>query len=165
MSKISRREFIHASGLTVAGVALAACAKATDAPVVEPTAAPKEEAKATPVPEAEAPENQAPDMAAMVAAGTLDAVEERMPAKPFVVGPGVLILEKDLDWEVGTYDGGILRTVTTNPTWSYPCQHALENILNSPKHKVGPISGSIVESFEVNDNITEYTFTLRKGLR
>ena len=165
MSKISRREFIHVSGLAVAGVTLAACAK--EEPTVEPTAVPKEEAQptATPVPEAEAPANQAPDLVEMVASGQLDPLEERLPAKPFVVGPGVLIVEEDLDWEAGTYDGGILRTVTTNPTWSYPCQHALENILNTPKHKVGPITGSIVESFEVNDDITEYTFTLRKGMR
>ena len=46
MSKISRREFIHMSGLAVAGVTLAACAKATEESV-EPTAAPKAEATAT----------------------------------------------------------------------------------------------------------------------
>jgi len=164
VNEISRREFIHISALAAAGVTLAACAKATE----EPAATPKpgeEKATATPVPGAEPAGNEAPSLADMVASGALPPTEDRLPANPFVVGPGVLIVPEHLDWEVGTYEGGILRTVTTNPTWSYPCQHALENILNTPKHHVGPISGSIVESFTVNDDVTEYTFTLRRGMK
>ncbi|MBN1937256.1 MAG: hypothetical protein JW934_21530 [Anaerolineae bacterium] len=167
MRKLSRREFIQVSALATAGAVVAACAKTTVAPKDVATATPKAaaEATATPVPVKEASKNEAPAMTELVASGKLAPVNERLPVTPFVVGPGVLVVEEDLDWQVGTYDGGILRTVTTNPTWSYPCQHALENILNTPKHKTGPITGSIVESFSVNDEITEFTFTLRKGLR
>jgi peptide/nickel transport system substrate-binding protein len=169
VNKISRREFIHISALAAAGVTVAACAKGTEAPKEEPTAPPGQEEKttatATPVPAAEAAGNEAPALAEQVASGALSPLNERLPATPMVVGPGVLVVEEDLDWEVGTYEGGILRTVTTNPTWSYPCQHALESILNCPKHHTGPLSGNLVESFTVNDNVTEFTFNLRKGMK
>jgi peptide/nickel transport system substrate-binding protein len=159
VNEISRREFIHISALAAAGVTLAACAKGT----AEPTAAPKageEKATATPVPAGEPAGNEAPALAAQVASGALPPLDERLPATPMVVGPGVLIVPEHLDWEVGTYEGGVLRTVTTNPTWSYPCQHGLENILNCPKHHTGPLSGNLVESFTVNDDVSEYSFTL-----
>jgi len=169
VNKISRREFIHISALAAAGVTLAACAKGTAEPKEEPTAPPAQEEKttatATPVPAAEPAGNEAPSLATQVASGALPPVDERLPATPMVVGPGVLIVPEHLDWEAGTYEGGILRTVTTNPTWSYPCQHGLENILNCPKHHTGPLSGNLVESFTVNDDVSEYSFTLRKGLK
>ena len=163
MKEISRREFIRVSALAAAGVAAAACAK-TEAP---PTATPKTAAAATatPVPVVKPAGNEAPALADMVAAGTIAPVDERLPATPFVIGPGTLIVPEDLDWQVGTYEGGILRAVTTNPTWSYPCQHALENILNTPKHHVGPFSGNLVESFTISDDVSDYSFTLRKGLK
>jgi len=97
VNKISRREFIHISALAAAGVTLAACAKATEAPQEVPTAttAPKvEEVKptATPVPEAKPAENEAPALAEMVASGALPPLDERLPAQPMVVGPGVLVM-------------------------------------------------------------------------
>ena len=163
MKEISRREFMRVSALAAAGVAAAACAK-TEAP---PTATPKTAAAATatPVPVVKPAENEAPALADAVAAGSLPPVEERLPAAPMVVGPGVLIVEEHLDWEVGTYDGGVLTAVTTNPTWSYPCQHALENLLNTPKHHVGPFSGNLIESFTISDDVKDYSLTLRKGLK
>jgi peptide/nickel transport system substrate-binding protein len=168
VSQISRREFIHISALAAAGVTLAACAQATEAPPEEPTAAPetgKEQATATPAPQTEPVDKEAPALATQVRSGALPPLDERLPATPFVVGPGVRVLEEDLDWEVGTYEGGVLRAVTTNPTWSYPCQHGGETILNSPSLETGPITGNIVESVSINDDVTEFSFTLRKGLR
>jgi peptide/nickel transport system substrate-binding protein len=101
----------------------------------------------------------------LVASGALPPVEERLPGQPMVVGPGILVHEDHLDWEVGTYDGGVLRAVTTNPTWSYPCQHALENILATPKHHITPLMPNLVEAFSVNDDVTEFSLTIRKGLK
>ena len=54
--------------------------------------------------------NEAPMLAELVKQGKLPSVEKRLPEKPFVVGPGVLISKKDLpDWKVGKY-GGTIRT-------------------------------------------------------
>lgn len=171
MNTIGRREFLRISALAAAGIAAVACAKtaAPSGPTATPkAAAPKgaeTKAPATPVPEQKPAGNEAPALADQVASGALPPLDERLPGQPFVVGPGVLIVEEHLDWEVGTYEGGVLRTVTTNPTWSYPCQHALENIINTPKHHVGPMTGNIVESFTVSDDVSTYTFALRKGMK
>jgi peptide/nickel transport system substrate-binding protein len=174
VSKISRREFIHISALAAAGVTLAACAKATGptattapkAGEATATPAPKAaEATATPKPAAQPAGLEAPGAAEQVAAGTLPPLDERLPQTPFVVGQGIEVWSDDLQFEVGTYDGGVLRTVTTQPQWSYPCQHALQWILSCPKHHTGPLRGNIVESFEYNADMTEYTFQMRKGLK
>ncbi|HUT21040.1 MAG TPA: twin-arginine translocation signal domain-containing protein, partial [Anaerolineae bacterium] len=86
MNEISRREFIRVSALATAGVAVAACAKATEEPVVVPTAtsAPaKEAATATPMP-VEAEAKEAPMLADMVTAGTIPPLDERLPSNPAV---------------------------------------------------------------------------------
>ncbi len=178
MNKIGRREFMRISALAAAGVTAAACAKTT-APTATPKAAatatvkvaaatdtPKAAAAtATPVPQVKPSGKEAPAMADQVSAGKLPPVNERLPAVPFLVEQGVEVWSDDLAFQVGTYDGGVLRTVTTNPQWTYPCQHALQWFLSTPKHHTGPIRGNIVESFELNDAVTEYTFNMRKGLK
>jgi len=50
--------------------------------------------------------NEAPMLAELVKQGKLPPIEERLPEKPFIVGPGVLISKADLpNWRVGTYGG------------------------------------------------------------
>jgi peptide/nickel transport system substrate-binding protein len=163
--RISRRQFIQVSALAAAGTVAAACVPATATP---PAAQPVSEG-ATPVQPAAAAAkySEAPSLAALVAEGKLPPVEERLPVEPFVVGPGVLIPEEDLDWEVGEYsrEGEVLRAVTTNPTWDYCCQHAQEHFLNTPPHHTGPVTGNILSSWSVNEDCTAYEFTLRKGLK
>ncbi|NLD42920.1 MAG: twin-arginine translocation signal domain-containing protein, partial [Chloroflexi bacterium] len=160
--RISRRQFIQVSALAAAGTVAAACVPATATP---PAAQPVSEG-ATPVQPAAAAAkySEAPSLAALVAEGKLPPVEERLPVEPFVVGPGVLIPEEDLDWEVGEYsrEGEVLRAVTTNPTWDYCCQHAQEHFLNTPPHHTGPVTGNILSSWSVNEDCTAYEFTLRK---
>jgi peptide/nickel transport system substrate-binding protein len=166
VNTIGRRDFLRISALAAAGIAAVACAK-TAAPS-EPTATPQAaetKAPATPVPQQKPTGNEAPGMADQVAAGTLPPLGERLPITPFVVGQGIEVWSDDLQFEIGTYDGGVLRTVTTQPQWSYPCQHALQWILSCPKHHTGPLRGNIVESFESNADMTEYTFNMRKGLK
>jgi peptide/nickel transport system substrate-binding protein len=167
--KITRREFLYVSALATAGAVATACG----APATQPPVAVEEPVVATP--DVAAPVEtgsrfkEAPELAALVAAGQLPPVDERLPLEPFVVGPGSRIVEEDLNWEVGRYSEGpneVLRTVTPQADWSYPCQHSTyEWLLNTPVHHIGPITGGICSSWSVNDDLTEYELTLRRGLK
>jgi peptide/nickel transport system substrate-binding protein len=109
---------------------------------------------------------EAPMLAELVKQGKLPRVEERLPEKPFVVGPGVLISKRDLpDWRVGKY-GGTLRNVHTVADWA-PDVFCMNNepLLIAPGIGTSGIKGNIVESFEVRDNNRVFTFRLRKGLK
>jgi peptide/nickel transport system substrate-binding protein len=109
---------------------------------------------------------EAPELAELVAAGKLPPVEERLPETPFVVGPGVEVLAEDLDWEVGKY-GGVLTSVTANPELDWTLRDAaMENFIATPAHTTaGPIQPRVAEKFSMNEDATEFVFTLRKGLK
>ncbi len=168
--KITRRQFLQVSALATAGAVVAACAPTTPEPVEEEPIPVEADPVVDPVDvDAEPPStySESPMLAALVAAGQLPPVDERLPLEPFVVGPGVLVNPDHLNWEVGEYsrEGEVLRSVTTSPTWSYPCQHAIEHFLNTWVHHTGPITGNLCSSWSVNDDCTEYEFTLRRGLK
>lgn len=110
--------------------------------------------------------NEAPSLRARVEAGELPPVEERLPERPLVVGPGVLVSENDLDYEVGTYGGGIFRSVAADPQLDWNIRDAvMENFLMSPAFHLTPIQGNIAETFEISDDNRVFTLTLRKGLK
>lgn len=109
---------------------------------------------------------EAPMLSELVKQGKLPPVEERLPEKPFVVGPGILIPKKDLpDWRVGKY-GGTLRNVHTVADWA-PDVFCMNNepLLIAPGIGTSGIRGNVVESFEVRDNNKTFIFKLRKGLK
>ena len=169
MSKISRREFIYISGLAAAGVTLAACAKTTEEAVVEPTkaaeatATPKP-AEPTPTPES-APELEAPSVSAQVASGALPPLDERLPVKPFVDGPNMLVNSKDLEYEVGKYGGGPFKSVTNYEGDWIIRDTIMDNFIATPAHYATPIFPNIAESWSVSDDLLSFEFTVRKGLK
>jgi peptide/nickel transport system substrate-binding protein len=153
VERISRREFIRVTALATAGVAVAACAK-TEAPKEEPTPKPKEEATATPVPKEEPEAKEAPMLSDMVAAGSIPAMEERMPANPTVMP----VME-----EIGKYGGAIRRGFKgVSDRWG-PTKHNDRGLCWYNKDLV--MQPRIAESWEINDDASEWTFHLRKGMK
>jgi peptide/nickel transport system substrate-binding protein len=100
--------------------------------------------------------HEAPDLAAMVAAGTLPPVEKRLPDQPEVIKPYK---------ELGTY-GGVIRFGLRG---SSDHNHILR--LVGPQGLVrwdpgfSTVVPNLAESYEVNEEATEFTFHLRAGLK
>ena len=100
---------------------------------------------------------QSPMLDADVAAGTLPAVADRLPENPDVVTPTN---------EVGQY-GGTMRVgfTGTNPGWGGLWYIAgWENLVSWAPDFSG-IVPNIAESWDVSDDVTQYTFHLRKGMK
>jgi peptide/nickel transport system substrate-binding protein len=101
--------------------------------------------------------NESPMLAAKVAAGELPSVDERLPENPAVVTPFN---------EVGVY-GGDLRFgfVGTNPGWGGMWYTTgWENLVTWSPDFSGVVP-NLAESWEVSDDVKEYTFHLRKGIK
>jgi len=159
--------------LVIIALLVAACgggAPAAEAPAAE---APAAEAPAAEAPAAEAPAAsdgalEAPMLAAKVAAGELPPLEERLPKTPRVIGPGSLLAEDHLsDWTPGQYqDGSVLRTAHSVADWAPDVFVMLnEPTLSAPDLGVQGIEGNVVESFEVSEDNTTFTFHMREGLK
>ncbi len=155
------------SMLVVLAMLLAACGGAPAAP---PADAPAADAPAAEQPAAAAPSGEvameAPILAEAVAAGTLPPLEERLPAVPFVVGPGVLLSEANVpNWAPGQY-GGTMNSAHSVADWS-PDVFVMMNepLLQAPDLSVQNIQGNVLESFEVSDDNTVFTFKMREGLK
>ena len=147
--------------LTLSVVLLAACA-------APEAAAPPEEAE-EPAAEMAAPESeysQSPYLDARVAAGELPPVDERLPTNPLVVTAGVISEVDDLpDLEIGEY-GGVMRFAHPSPDVHADIAIMLiENVLAAPGIGITGIYGNVVESYEVNDDNTVFSFNLREGLK
>lgn len=97
--------------------------------------------------------HEAPQLAEQVAAGTLPAVADRLPANPRVVEP-LSIGQYGGTWRMGTRGGGdeviYIRTVgyTNLVRWNVEWTEVIPDV---------------AESFEVNDEGTVFTFHLREG--
>jgi peptide/nickel transport system substrate-binding protein len=101
--------------------------------------------------------NESPMLAAKVAASELPAVSERLPTNPAVVTPFN---------EVGEYGESLRVGFTgTNPGWGGLWYiTGWENLVSWSPDFSG-IVPNIAESWEVSDDVREYTFHLREGMK
>ena len=150
----------------LASIILSACSTpAPTAAPVSPTEAPA--AKATDVPAAAASKySEAPMLADLVKAGSLPAIDKRLPEDVFVVGPGTYLTKEALpDWQPGVY-GGTLRSAHSVANWSPDLFVAMnEPFLMAPKIGDQNIVCNICKEYKVSDDNKVFTFTLRKGLK
>ena len=161
--RFPRRSLTLLSFCLVVLLFAAACGGAAAPAEAPATEAPAEEAAAEPA-AAPGAYNEVPFFADAVAAGDLPPIEERLPNEPFVVGPGVLNSEEWLDWEPGNY-GGTIRVPSLNGT-SHEILLALGmTILRAPDQSTKDPLPAIVSSYEINDDYSEYTLTIREGLK
>jgi peptide/nickel transport system substrate-binding protein len=109
---------------------------------------------------------EAPMLTALVKAGKLPPIEQRLPAEPMVVGPGTYMTKADLpDWKAGKY-GGTLRGAHSVANWSPDFFVALdEPLLQAPKIGVQGVVGAVLKDYKVENNNKDFTFYMRKGLK
>ncbi len=109
--------------------------------------------------------NEAPMLAARVAAGELPPLEQRIPLNPKLTNEIPARHLEGGQLEIGRY-GGTLRVVASAVDWN-PDLFLMFNepLLNTPGALGEEVYPNIVESFELNDDSTVFTFRLREGLR
>ncbi|PWI32050.1 peptide ABC transporter substrate-binding protein [Vibrio albus] len=99
--------------------------------------------------------HEAPQLAKLVKAGELPTVEERLPEEPLVVTP----IES-----IGQY-GGQLRLVGLKTDAGHRMRMLkYDNLFNFNRHYTG-IEPNLATDYAVNDDLTEYTISLRKGVK
>lgn len=156
---VTRRQFLSASAISALGLTLAACAPGTtqEAPAVQPTVATGGEAPADaspPVAMSGSGYKEAPMLADLVAAGQLPPVDERLPENP-------LVLESMEG--IGIYGGTMRRGFSGVSDRIGPQKLIAQGLVwYTPELLLRP---NIAESWELNDDASEWTFHLRPGMK
>lgn len=99
---------------------------------------------------------EAPDLAAKVAAGELPPVEERMPVEPMVM--------ETLD-SIGEYGGTLRRAILGGGDQHNILRQVGTELLVRWSHDWSEVKPNIAKSWTVSDDATTYTFKLREGMR
>jgi peptide/nickel transport system substrate-binding protein len=153
-----QRKSLILAFLLVFVLLLAACGQEaappadTAAPVAEqPTTAPAESAAQVPPGQY----NESPMLAALVQAGTLPPVDERLPADPIVVEP----VE-----ELGQY-GGSWRMVDSNDDMGWTRQTIMVEPFLKWNRDVSGMRPNLLERWEWNDDATELVVNFRQGIK
>ncbi|MGI6173620.1 MAG: ABC transporter substrate-binding protein [Christensenellales bacterium] len=98
----------------------------------------------------------------------LPPIEERLPVAEdvMVVEPGTIIYEENFsDYRIGKY-GGTLKSVRNSATWDGWIWCILqERIIETVSGEGKDFYPNIVKAWEINDDYSEYTFFLRKGMK
>jgi peptide/nickel transport system substrate-binding protein len=156
---IGRRQFLQLTGVAAASVMVAACG----APGVAPAggeapagaAAPAAPAAEGAAPAAPSKYNEAPMLRELVNSGALPPVDERLPLTP-QVSP---VVE-----EIGQY-GGTWRRVWLGPSDSYGMWRIRHETLLRWSPDSTQVEPNVAESWEVNEDGTEFIIHLREGMR
>jgi peptide/nickel transport system substrate-binding protein len=100
--------------------------------------------------------NEAPMLTELVAKGELPPVDDRVPLNPYVV---------EIIDSIGKY-GGELRVFATGPGDWGDLHNIMQwdGLLRIPRNGLG-VEGELAESYEINEEKTIITITLREGLK
>lgn len=162
---ISRRKFLSLSAGAAIGTALAACAPAatqapaaTNVPAATKPAATQAPAATQPPAPTQAPVSkykESPMLADLVKAGTLPAVDKRLPASPLVVKPNVTIGKYG-----GTFNGTGLAPETTNDL-----QIGMVAGMVRFTDDLQTVTGEAAESYQFSADAKSCTIKLRQGIK
>ncbi len=150
--KISRRDFLKVSTLTLVGTVATACGVAPAATPASVEATKAVQATAAPVKGGKEP----PLLQPRVDKGELPPVDQRLPENPLVVA------DRDA---IGVY-GGEVRMIHFDPVWcvsNYDWNS--ERLLHYSDQDLRTIVPNIFESWEVSPDGTTFTITMRKGMK
>lgn len=102
---------------------------------------------------------EAPMLAELVSAGTLPAVEDRLPVEDDIYVEQVDAAGNPL--EIGTY-GGVINLLGAGGSWGLS-RPVMESIIHY--NLDGSYYANVIKSFEHNDDYTVWTFKLREGMK
>jgi peptide/nickel transport system substrate-binding protein len=159
---VNRRDFLYSSAVVAGAIMLAGCSSSQTGGGSERQQSSRngsgevpKGSETTPLPPPQS-FKEAPSLAEKVKAGELPPVEERLPERPYVV-PHRWV-------EIGKY-GGRLRMIMDSANSAaikeYSYGHSLLRFLNDGLD-IGP---GLVESWESNEDASEWVFHFRKGLK